>query len=73
MTRGIYISLIVAVVSAVLALILNWWALKENNKTRQIQLLNDVFKSIKETEFTLYKEYKGKETMKEWGSLLFNF
>ena len=71
------VPLIVAVISALFAgigLILNWLALKENNKTRQIQLLNDVFKSIKETEFTLYKEYKGKnkETMKEWDSLLFN-
>ena len=45
------VSLIIAVVSAVFAgigLILNWLALKENNRTRQIQLLNDVFKSIKE-------------------------
>ena len=71
------VPLIVAIISALFAsigLILNWLALRENNKTRQIQLLNDVFKSIKETEFTLYKEYKGKdkETMKEWDSLLFN-
>lgn len=71
------ISLIVAVVSAVFAgigLILNWLALRENNKTRQIQLLNDVFKSIKETELTLYKEYKNadQKTKREWDSLLFN-
>jgi len=71
------VPLVIAVVSAVFAgigLILNWLALRENNKTRQIQLLNDVFKSIKETESTLYKEYKGKdkETQKEWDSLLFN-
>lgn len=49
-------------------------SIKENNKTRQIQLLNDVFKSIKETELTLYKEYKnaGQKTKREWDSLLFN-
>ena len=71
------IPLIIAIVSALFAgigLILNWLALKENNLTRQIQLLNDSFKSIKETEITLYKEYKNadQKTKREWDSLLFN-
>ena len=71
------IPLIIAIVSALFAgigLILNWLALKENNVTRQIQLLNDSFKCIKETEVTLYKEYKNadQKTKKEWDSLLFN-
>ena len=71
------VPLIVAVISALFAgigLILNWLALRENNKTRQLQLLNDSFKSIKETEITLYKEYKNadQKTKREWDSLLFN-
>lgn len=70
-------STIVAILSAIFAgigLILNWFALRENNVTRQIQLLNDSFRSIKETEMTLYKEYKNadQKTKKEWDSLLFN-
>lgn len=69
--------LIIATVSATIAgigLILNWLALRENNITRQIQLLNDTFKSIKETEITLYEKYKNSnsKTKKEWDSLLFN-
>ncbi|RLG15056.1 MAG: hypothetical protein DRN66_00445 [Candidatus Nanohalarchaeota archaeon] len=57
-----------------IGLFLNWWAVKENTKTRQLQLMNDVFKSIKETELLLYKEYKSTdaETKKEWDSLFFN-
>ena len=71
------ISLIVAIISATFAgvgLILNWLALRENNRTRQLQLLNDVFKSIKETELTLYDKYKNSDdkTKREWDSLLFN-
>lgn len=71
------IPLIVAIISALFAgvgLILNWLALRENNQTRQLQLLNDSFKSIKETEITLYKEYKNadQKTKREWDSLLFN-
>jgi len=71
------VSIIIAVISALFAgigLILNWLALRENNITRQIQLLNDSFQSIKETEITLYKEYKSanSQTKKEWDSLLFN-
>ena len=71
------VPLIVAIISALFAgvgLILNWLALRENNQTRQLQLLNDSFKSIKETEITLYKEYKNadQKTKREWDSLLFN-
>jgi hypothetical protein len=71
------LPLIIAIISAIFAgigLILNWLALRENNITRQIQLLNDSFKSIKETEVMLYKEYKNadQKTKKEWDSLLFN-
>lgn len=71
------LPLIIAIVSAIFAgigLILNWLALRENNITRQIQLLNDSFKSIKETEIMLYKEYKNadQKAKKEWDSLLFN-
>ena len=57
-----------------IGLLLNWKAIHENNKTRQLQLLNDCFKSIKETELLLYKEYKDKDkqTKKEWDSLHFN-
>lgn len=76
--------LIIATLSAIFAgvglflagggLFLNWLAIKENNKTRQLQLLTDIFKSIKETEITLYKEYKNSDekTKQEWDSLLFN-
>lgn len=71
------VPLIVAIISALFAgigLILNWLALRENNQTRQLQLLNDSFKSIKETEITLYKGYKNADikTKREWDSLLFN-
>lgn len=60
--------------AAFIGLILNWWALRENNTTRQLQLLRDSFKSIKETETKLYENYKNadEETKKEWDSLLFN-
>ena len=71
------VPLIVAIISALFAsigLILNWLALRENNQTRQLQLLNDSFKSIKETEITLYEKYKNadQKTKREWDSLLFN-
>ncbi|MDD2665419.1 MAG: hypothetical protein PHD13_01365 [Methanocellales archaeon] len=71
------ISLIAVVFAssvAGLGLILNGIALIENSKTRQLQLLNEVFRSIKETELELYKDYKNKdqETKREWDSLLFN-
>ncbi|MCC7574345.1 hypothetical protein KO361_02035 [Candidatus Woesearchaeota archaeon] len=71
------LPLIIALISAIFAgvgLILNWLALRENNITRQIQLLNDSFKSIKETEVMLYKEYKNanQKAKREWDSLLFN-
>jgi hypothetical protein len=71
------LPLIIALISAIFAgvgLILNWLALRENNITRQIQLLNDSFKSIKETEVMLYTEYKNSDqkTKREWDSLLFN-
>jgi hypothetical protein len=71
------LPLVVATTSALFAgigLFLNWWAIRQADKTRQLQLLNDVFQSIKETELTLYKEYKGSDqkAKKEWDSLLFN-
>ena len=55
-------------------LFLNWKAIKENNRTRQLQLVNDSFKGIKETELLFYKEYKGKkeEVKREWDSIHFN-
>lgn len=69
--------LIIATLSAIFAgigLILNWLALRENNKTRQVQLFNEVFNSIIEKEKLLYDKYKNadKKTQKEWDSLFFN-
>ena len=71
------ILLIIASASAIIAgigLILNWFALRENSKTRQIQLLNESFKSIKETEIMLYEKYDNKDQkiIKRWDSILFN-
>jgi hypothetical protein len=70
-------GLIVAGVSAVAAasgLILNWRALVENTKTRQLQLLNEVFRSIRDTELLLYTKYKkaSPEERRDWNSLFFN-
>ena len=62
-------GLIIATGSAIFAgigLILNWTAIRESNKTRQVQLLNDCFKDFKATESLLYKELKNKRGTKEW-------
>lgn len=67
-------TVIAAVISAIFAgvgLFLNYLALRENNTTRQLQLLNDSFKDIKDTEKLLYTDYKNKDK-KEWDSLFFN-
>ena len=68
---------VISIGSAIFAgigLFLNWLAIRGNNKTMQLQLLSDSFKNIKETELTLYKDYKNKgaKIQKEWGSLFFN-
>lgn len=72
-----YISLIIAALSAGFAgfcLILNYQSIRENNTTRQIQLLNNMFKDIQENAKILFKDYKNAdlENRKKWDSLLFN-
>jgi len=66
-------SALVSAICAVFSITLTLLVIKENSKTRQLQLFNDVFKSIKETEAAL-KNYKNsnEEEKKEWDSLLFN-
>ncbi|MBS3053502.1 MAG: hypothetical protein J4469_03295 [Candidatus Aenigmarchaeota archaeon] len=66
-----------AAVSAFFAgigLILTYWGVRENTRTRQIQLLESAFRSIKEVEMLLYTKYKkaSAKTKREWDSLLFN-
>jgi len=65
---------IVGLFVASLGLFLNWRAIKENTKTREIQLISDTFKNIKDVEKELYLNFKNKseEEKKEWDSLLFN-
>ncbi|MCD6092480.1 MAG: hypothetical protein J7J38_00475 [Candidatus Aenigmarchaeota archaeon] len=70
-------SLIIASVSSFFAcvgLLLNRWAVRENNKTRQLQLFENTFNNIKETERLLYDKYKklDPDAKKEWDSLFFN-
>jgi hypothetical protein len=64
----------VGLIFAGIGLFLTWWFIRENTKTREIQMLNDTFRSIKETERELYSHYKGKDeqSKKEWDSMLFN-
>lgn len=71
------ISLIIAVFSAIFAgfgLILNYRSIKESNETRQLELLNNMFKDIQENALILFRDYKNadKEAIKQWDSLFFN-
>lgn len=69
-------SLIIASVSAFFAgvgLWLNYWAVRENNKTRQLQLFEKTFNNIKETERLLYDKYgTDPDAKRNWDSLFFN-
>lgn len=70
-------SVSISIVTALglgVGLFLNWLAIKENNKTRQLKLLNDSFNSIKENKLILYKNLEGKDekTKRMWYSLHFN-
>ncbi len=71
------ISLFIAAISAIIAgvgLFLNGISIRENNRTRQLELLNNMFKDIQEKALTLFRDYKNadKKTIKEWDSLFFN-
>ena len=71
------LSLVIATLSAIFAavgLILNFWAVRESNKTRQLQLFENTFNRIKDTEKLLYDRYKNsdEDAKKDWDSLFFN-
>ena len=73
----IEISLIVATLSAGCAagsLIFNYLLIHESSKTRQLQLFENIFLEIKNTERLLYDKYKKLDSnaKKEWDSLFFN-
>src|SRR3989344_5109186 len=57
-----------------LGLILNYLAIKENNKTRQTQYMSEIFDKIQSHERLLYTDYKNanKKEIEEWDSLFFN-
>ncbi|MFC1787531.1 hypothetical protein ACFLY8_05850 [Halobacteriota archaeon] len=60
------ISLIVAVLAVVfvgIGLFLNWRVLNDNNTTRQLQLFNDAFENILESELNFYEHYINKDPM----------
>ena len=75
MVLDLFIKLeIVSAIILSVGLFFNGWAILEINKTRQLQLLNDVFNSIKDTELLLYQDYAkaDQKKIKEWDSLFFN-
>ncbi len=49
-----------------------YFALKENTKTRELQLLDNAFKEIKAAERDLYLHFNNKEKKEQWDSLFFN-
>jgi hypothetical protein len=57
--------------AAAVALFLNWKAIRENRKTRELQIFNSIFQELKELE-EKQKEYETEEEKKAWDSLFFN-
>jgi len=68
------IGITVTGIGIVLAFGVSCKELYESNRTRQLELLTNVFNNIKQLELKLYKDYKDKDeqTKREWDSLLFN-
>jgi LPS O-antigen subunit length determinant protein (WzzB/FepE family) len=68
------IGTIIAAFAAVIALCLNYKALKENSKTRELQLFDQIFSKIIALEDQYYREYANKtpEEIKNWLSLFLN-
>lgn len=67
-------AVIISTVIALCALVYTGLAIKEDIKTRQIQLLESGFKRINDSELLFYTKYKNANhnTRKEWDSIFFN-
>ncbi len=67
-------SPVVSTFIAAVVLIFTYRGIKEDIKTRQIQLLESGFKSINGAELLFYTKYKtaNHNTRKEWDSIFFN-
>lgn len=62
---------IITGIAAVIGLFLNWKAIRENRKTRELQIFYTVFKDIKELEEKQPK-YFNEGHQQAWNSLFFN-
>ena len=64
---------IVAAIAAIIGLFFTGYVFLKNQKTRQLQIAEDIFKNLRELEIQFYEKYdKNEENLKQWKYVFFN-
>ena len=64
---------IIAAIAAIIGLFFTGYVFLKDQKTRQLQIAEDIFKNLRELEIQYYEKYhKNDENLKQWKYIFFN-